>query len=166
MSDELEPVAKAPEEGNAVSGATENKLEEAATENKNPVTTKWPWAIVAGIALVAGVGGFAIGNANHPRGLDIDNIGNHQRFDPNWGGQMGGKNHQGPMGPEGQMPGGQMAPNGQLPGGPMGPHCEDATGAHAPVNADGSCPTGFTLDDKSKGDNVVVPSPTASGATS
>ena len=155
MSDELEPVAKAPEEGNAIDVAAESNLEESSSANATSVATKWPWAIVAGIALIAGVGGFAIGNANHPRGLDIDNIGNHQRLDPNFGGQMGGKNHQGPMGQDGQMP-----------GGPMGPHCEDTSGVHAPVNADGSCPTGFTLDDKSKGGDLVAPSPTASGATS
>jgi hypothetical protein len=165
MSDELEPVAKAPEEGNAIDVAAESNLEESSSANATSVATKWPWAIVAGIALIAGVGGFAIGNANHPRGLEIDNIGNHQQFDPNMGGQMGGKNHQGPMG-QGRHMDGQMAPNGQMPGGPMGPHCEDTSGVHAPVNADGSCPTGFTLDDKSQGGDLVSPSPTASGATS
>jgi hypothetical protein len=50
---------------------------------------------------------------------------------------------------------------------PMGPHCEDTTGAHAPVNADGSCPTGFTLDDKGAGKPGMAPTaPNASPSAS
>jgi hypothetical protein len=61
------------------------------------------------------------------------------------------------------MPG---QPGLQLPGGPgFGPHCEDTTGAHAPVNADGSCPTGFTLDDKGPGQNMIPNAPVAPNAS-
>ena len=53
---------------------------------------------------------------------------------------------------QGNGPQGGMLPgNGQQGQMQMGPHCEDTTGQHAAVNADGSCPSGFTLDDKGRG---------------
>lgn len=211
MSEEMEPVAKAPEEGNAVEASA---VENFAADNAQPSTvvtesnsvTKWPWAIVAGIALVAGIGGFALGQGTDGRELNVNAVGNHRNFDqnglPELNGQ-GGQQGQMPMGPHcentagdhvtvgsdgscpdgytlddkgpGMMGGGKMGHGkgmmqgqGQIGQMPMGPHCEDTTGAHAPVNADGSCPTGFTLDDKNMGPQggLVAPSPTASGATS
>jgi hypothetical protein len=43
--------------------------------------------------------------------------------------------------------GGNMKP-GDGRGMRMAPHCEDASGNHAAVLPDGSCPSGYTLDDK------------------
>lgn len=183
MSDEMEPVAQTPEFGDTPNIASEEALAETTqTSEKTSGVKKWPWAVVAGIALVAGVGGFAIGNATGGHGINVHTVGDHRGFDPdgdNWtGGMPGGKHGQGP----GRMQGdGQPGQNGPLMGGqnmgpgqgqpgqmPMGPHCEDSTGQHAPVNADGSCPTGFTLDDKQMGPGAGLnaPAPTASGATS
>lgn len=201
MSDEMEPVAKTPEFGETAGFAPEVELTEATeTSAKTSGVTKWPWAVVAGIALVAGVGGFAIGQTSGGNGINVNTVGDHRgigqdgRLQPNGPAGKGGPG----MGPhcedttgqhaavnadgscpdgftlddkggmmgngQGMMPG--NGANGQMP--MMGPHCEDTTGQHAPINADGSCPTGFTLDDKQKSPQggVVTPAPSASGATS
>ena len=200
MSEEMEPVAQAPQEGNSVKNFAADNSQPSTVATETQSATKWPWAIVAGIALVAGVGGFALGQGTDGRGISVNPVGNHRYFDqdgePGLNGQ-GGRQGQMPMGPHcentagdhaavnadgscpegftlddkgpGKMGDGKMGRGqGMTPGSghmPMGPHCEDSTGAHAPVNADGSCPTGFTLDDKTQG-GLPVPSPSASGATS
>lgn len=200
MSEEMEPVAQAPQEGNTVEDFAAENSEASTVASESTGATKWPWAIVAGIALITGIGGFALGQNSGSNGVNVSAVGAHGNLNQDGLPELGAQGQM-PMGPHcentagehvaigadgscpdgytlddkgpGMMGGGKMGGhgkgmiqgNGQLGHMPMGPHCEDTTGAHAPINADGSCPTGFTLDDKGP-DGLVAPSPTASGATS
>lgn len=187
MSEQNDPVAEVPEASNLVS-EEQQVLAEASqetTSKRSFGSKQWPWFVVVGVAAVTGLSGYALGHTNGegnhhqpPIGLNGPVQGGIQGgtgVDPdgdNWsGGGKHGKHGFGQPG-QGQLPGqgqpgmpgqggqfGQPGP-GQIP---FGPHCEDTTGAHAPVNADGSCPTGFTLDDKGPGKPGVAP--TAPAAT-
>ncbi len=191
MSEQIEPVAEVPEASSLV--AEEQSVNAEVTDEKaakSPLSKKqWPWFVVAGVAVVTGLAGFALGHGtndgNHEFRSDVQNgqgmdgrNGGNRGIDPdgdNWngGGKQGQPGFGQPgQGQPGQLPGqlpGQMQPgmpgaNGQ-PG--FGPHCENTTGSHAPVNADGSCPTGFTLDNKGAGAPGVAPgAPKATPSTS
>jgi hypothetical protein len=120
-----------------VAQAPEAPTASAAPARTTGVSAK-AWQVLGATALAAatGLGGFVIGSHSDT----IRPAGHMERLgDP--------------------KPGGPMMGDGRGPG--MGPHCEDASGIHAPVGPDGSCPTGFTLDDKGRG-GMPVPVPSAS----
>lgn len=179
MSENNDPVAQVPEASNFESTETpqvatgETNSEKTSLHKRN-----WPWFVVVGVAAITGLTGYALGHTNgegnrHQPPIGLNGPiqggpnGGQRGIDPdgdNWSG--GGKHRQqGPQAPGlPGMPGQPGAPG--LPGGPgFGPHCEDSTGAHAPVNADGSCPTGFTLDDKGPGQQLVPNAPVPTSST-
>lgn len=194
MSEQIDPVAEVPEASSLVSEEQPGSAEVTAetTQKRSFGAKQWPWFVVVGVAAVTGLSGYALGHTNgegnhrqQPVGLNGPVQGGPNGgfgIDPdgdNWSG--GGKHRNRGFGQPGQdqFPGqgqpGMPGQNGQLgqPGQgqfPFGPHCEDSTGSHAPVNADGSCPTGFTLDDKGAGMPGMAPtapkaSPSASAST-
>lgn len=180
MSENNDPVAEVPEASNLVSDESPAVAADEVTQGKTSLHKRnWPWFVVVGVAAITGLTGYALGHTNgegnhHQPPIGLNGPvqggpnGGQRGIDPdgdNWNG--GGKHGQhGPQVPG--QPGMPGQPGQALPGGPgFGPHCEDTTGAHAPVNADGSCPTGFTLDDKGPGQKMVpnAPAPAASSST-
>lgn len=184
MSEQIDPVAEVPEASALVSDdeAVANEASDPATTERSLSKRQWPWFVVLGVAAITGLTGYALGHTNgegnHRQqpvglngpvqggpngGLGFGQDGDHR----NGGGKHGqpGPQLPGQQGVPGQ-PGMPGQPGQQLPGGPgFGPHCEDTTGAHAPVSADGSCPTGFTLDDKGPGQKMVPNTPLAPNAS-
>lgn len=103
------------------------------------------WAGVLTAVIVAGGAGYAAG-AHLTDGDRIDRV--------SFNGPM--------MGPDGHMDADDQRRMGPGMGPGKGPHCENAAGDHTPVNADGSCPTGYTLDDR--GMRNTQPAPEASAS--
>ena len=187
MSEQIDPVAEVPEESNLVPADQVTATEPTDPATSEPALSKrqWPWFVVVGVSAITGLTGYAIGHTNgegnhHPMPIGLSGPiqggpNGGQGFDPdgdsrNGGGKRGHHFQQMPgqqMMPGQPMPGQQMMPGQPMPGQPgFGPHCEDSTGLHAPMNADGSCPTGFVLDDKGQLPVQVAPAPTASASTS
>lgn len=92
MSEKNESVAEVPAEGNSADFFKSPTVASAKTAAK----TSWPWAATAAVAVVAGIGGYAIG-------------------------QNGGFDHR-PANFQEMM---QEGPNGQMPGGKPGHHMKD-----------------------------------------
>jgi hypothetical protein len=135
MTENFEPVAQVPEPA-PVSPATVSAKRRSASL----------WAGLAAAVLVAGGGGYVVGqNVSH--GDRIDQVSFNGKMPKDGHGKRGGN--------------GQMGPGGNGQKGPgMGPHCENTAGDHTAVNADGSCPTGYTLDDRGgMGGNQMQPNP-------
>jgi hypothetical protein len=157
MSENLEPVATPP----VATPSVEQPVANVAPGKKKIAGL---WAGVLAAVLVAGGAGYAAGN--HGGGDRIDRVsfngpmsGNN---DDNGNGQLGQGNGQMGNG-QGMQPGqGQMG-NGQGMG--MGPHCENTSGDHKAVNSDGSCPSGYTLDNGG-GRGFNQPQPNASASSS
>jgi hypothetical protein len=97
-----------------------------------PSRTRRPllFAGAAALALTAGLGGYVAGDHGHVE--RIRQVSDNRGFGQPLPGQPGM---------------GQPLPGQQG----MGPHCEDASRNHAQVNADGTCPDGFTLDNGPQG---------------
>ena len=61
MSEKNESVAEVPAEGNSAGFFSASNSTSEATDAVKAKRTAWPWAAVAATALVAGIGGYAIG---------------------------------------------------------------------------------------------------------
>lgn len=139
MSENLEPVAQPP-------APQPTYTAPAAPAKKSPLL----WVGVTGAAVVAALGGFLVGQ-NQSHGDRIDRVSFNGKMSQDGPGMQDGSGKQRGQGGPGMMP--------------MGPHCENTSGEHAAVNADGSCPTGFTLDDRG-GKSGMKPQPSASASAS
>lgn len=181
MSDQNEseanvPAADVPAPGNSADFFSESNV---ASESAQPNSTfkskskkfTWPIAAVAATALVAGLGGYAIG---HNGGFDGRPVGSVERYGMHQpgGGPQGGMQGHGMKGND--IPGfgtqGRMGPNdGPLDG--RTPHCHDASGQDQAVGADGKCADGSVpiqsqLRDGTHGGYQMNPSATPSATTS
>lgn len=179
MSEQNDPVAEIPDASNLVTDGEATPADPATT--KAPLSKRqWPWFVVVGVSAITALSGYALGHTNGegnhhqpPVGLNgpVQGGVNPDGDNRNGGGKRGhhGQQMPGQPGMQGQdgMPGQQMLPGQPMQGQPgFGPHCEDSTGLHAPMNADGTCPTGFVLDDKGQPPVQVAPTPSASASIS
>lgn len=158
MSEKNESVAEVPAEGNSADFFSANKVKEAVKAKR----AAWPWITVAATALVAGIGGYAIG---HTGGFNERPVAFSERFG---NGPMGEEQMQGRMGGhkgghhDGRMEGQMMGDNdGSLDGNT--PHCHDANGKDVAASAEGTCADGSTPGGKMMGPNTQ---PSASPSTS
>jgi hypothetical protein len=158
MAEKNESVADVPAEGNSADFFSPSKVKEAVKAKR----VSWTWVAVVATALVAGIGGYAIGHTggfNERPAAFSERLGNGPMGDEQMHGRMGGHKggHQdGRMG--GQMPGDN---DGPLDG--STPHCHDANGQDVAANADGTCDDGSTPGSKMMGPNTQ---PSASPSTS
>lgn len=163
MSEKNESVAEVPAEGNSADFFTEPNVA-SATESKK---ITWPWTAVAATALVAGLGGYAIG---HSSGFDQRPTASMEQL----GGPQADGRGAGMHGPDMR---GQMGDNdGPLDG--RTPHCHDANGQDQAVGTDGKCADGTTplapMQDQMKdgrnrgghhGGGMIAPAPSTSPST-
>lgn len=158
MAEKNESVAEVPAEGNSADFFSTSKVKEVVKAKR----AAWPWAAVAATALVAGVGGYAIGQTsgfNERPAAFSERLGNPPMGDEQMHGPMGGHkggHHDGPMGD-------QMRGDGDDPFDGNTPHCHDANGQDVAANADGTCAAGLTPGGKMMGPNIK---PSASPSTS
>jgi hypothetical protein len=162
MAEKNESVAEVPAEGNSADFFSPSKIKEAVKAKR----AAWPWAAVAATALVAGIGGYAIGHSggfNERPAAFSERLGNGPIGDEQMHGRMGGHKggHQ-----DGRM-------SGQMKGDNDGPldrstlHCHDANGQDVEVQADGTCADGSTPGGKMMGPNTQPSaSPSASASMS
>lgn len=154
MAEKNESVADVPAEGNSADFFSPSKVKEAVKAKR----AAWPWAAVAATALVAGIGGYAIGHTggfNERPAAFSERLGNGPIGDEQMQGKMGG--HQ-----DGRM-GGQMMGDNDGPLDGRTPHCHDANGQDVVANSDGTCADGSTPGGKMMGPNTQ---PSASPSTS
>ncbi|MEY4312355.1 MAG: hypothetical protein RLZZ571_1125 [Actinomycetota bacterium] len=158
MSEKNESVAEVPAEGNSADFFSASKVKEAVKAKR----VAWPWLAVAATAVVAGLGGFAIGHTggfNDRPAAFSERLGNGPMGDHQMNGHKGG-HHDGRMG--GQM----MGDNDGLLNGST-PHCHDANGQDVQVQADGTCADGSIPGEKMMGPNTQPSaSPSASSSKS
>lgn len=158
MSEKNESVAEVPAEGNSADFFSSSKVKEVVKAKR----AAWPWAAVAATALVAGIGGYAIGQTsgfNERPAAFSERLGNGPMGEEQMQGRMGG--HKGGH-HDGRMDGQMMGENdGPLDG--STPHCHDANGQDVAANSDGTCADGTTPGGKMMGPNTQ---PSASPSTS
>lgn len=156
---EAESVVEIPEAGSA-------PVDAVATASK---FAKWPLAAGAAAVVIAGFGGYAIGDRNdfdgRPVGVTMvteDGVMGEGLVMPNGGQDMGhgkghGKGHHMGHG-QGMMPG--QDTDGDLT--PATPHCHDANGMDQLPGADGLCADGSTPGGPKT--RIATPAPVASTA--